>query len=814
MPSKISLSRIPRTEVHVALFFLVLPLVFYFNFWYEKGFWAISDSLIGGIPNYRLWLDSIGSGFSAFLWNPYIESGAPSATDIQYCSYYPLRLLFCLLPFQTAYNYHLLLHFSLGGWFTYLYLRSVGCSRAAAILGGLALMFSPTTNMRIIHTSVIFSIIWFPLVLFFLEKGAATKNGKYIVLAALACVMQLFGGFLQAVVYSGILYIVYLVFRIYPEFKEDSGAGRRLLGFLALFGLIWGLIVSVVVLPTMEISSFVGKERVSFEHFSYMSLHPMALLAYINPHLLGDITAYTPQAVHEYSMLFPLYGITTHEHQIYVGIVVFVFAVFSLKYFRIDSRIVFWSFIWLFTILFSFGEHFRLFSEFVYQLPVLGSFRVPGRILFLSAYSLIFLFALSVDRVLGMDDAALKRVVRFLGVASGVSFVLLGMVLLMFRLFAALGGAGLDQLTYHHPRFEFYFVPVSVVVRYFRFSNPLLYLAPLFLLGLTFFCWISLQRRQLRYLPYGIGLILLVDLWSFVYPMNSQWYRPLPHSEIVDFLQQNMSPTDRYYLAIENEPQYHRIGVDTGLVPNLGECYRLPCIAGYMTFPKKNYFSGFSYLSILPDFDRYIVDNRFLSMLGMKYVAVPTGSGFEQLLQQGTTNYRKAVEFAPFTVYENLRSKQRFFSPSEVRSMFNVNPTAAVTDTVVHIDAAPGEISRDFDATKILSFDYRGGTATVQVDGEKDSFVVFAENYYPGWSVELDGRPTRLLSVDGLLMGAFVPKGKHQLQFNYFPATLKLGMIACALGMVLAVVSFCYCDRTARRRNAPSTDVPVESATK
>ena len=768
---RFSFPHTPRTEVRVALFFLVLPLIFYFNFWYETGFWAVSDALVGGVPYCRLWMESLQSDFSALLWNPYVESGYPYSVDVQAGSFYPLRVLFFLLPFRLAYNYHLLLHFSMGGWFTYLYLRSVGCSRPSAVLGGLAAMFVPTTNMRIVHTSLICSVAWFPLILYFLEKSVTTRNGKFVVLAALACVMQLFGGFFQIVVYSGVFYIVYLLVRIPQESKGQPGAGRRLFGSLALFGLIWGLLVSVVILPTMEISSFVAKEKITYDFFTYMSLHPRALLLYMNPHLLGDITAYTPQTpFHEYGMLFPLYGITTHEHQIYVGIVTFAFAVFSLRYFQADSRIIFWSLVWLVSILFSFGEHFEILSRLVFELPVLGSFRVPARILFLSSYSAIFLFSFAVDRILAMNDADMKRAVRFLGVFCGLSFAVLLLVLLAFQSYAAQQGPRLEHLTWHHPHFPGIRVPVSAVVQYFRFSNPLLYVVPLFLLGQVLCCGILLRRRRLRYLSYGIGLILLADLWCFVYPMNSQWYRPLPHSEIVDFLKRNMSPTDRYHLAMDGEPQYLQIGVDSGLAPNLSVYHRLSGIVGYVTFPKKNYFSGLSHYSCIPGLERYIVDNRFLSILGMKYIVVAAGSDYDNLLHQRSEHYRKAGEFPPFTVFENLHCKERFFLLSE--------------------------------GATILSFDYKAGNATVDVDAEEDSFVVFAENHYPGWSVELDGQPTPL-STDGTLMGASVPKGKHQLRFRYFPSTFKLGLIAFTVGVMLAVASYVYCDRAARRRVAP-----------
>ena len=224
---------------------------------------------------------------------------------------------------------------------------------------------------------------------------------------------------------------------------------------------------------------------------------------------------------------------------------------------------------------------------------------------------------------------------------------------------------------------------------------------------------------------------------------------------------------------MDGEPQYLRIGVDTGLAPNLGVYYRLSSIVSYATFPKQNYFSGLSHYSYIPGLEHYIVENRFLSALGMKYIVAVTGSGYENLLKQNTEFYREAAEFAPFTVYENLHRKERFFALS--------------------------------DDAKILSFDYKAGNATVEVEAEEDSFVVFAENHYPGWTVTLNGQPAPL-PTDGIFMGASVPKGKHQLHFRYFPSPLRYGLTAFVLGVILAVVSYVYCDRIARRRNVPLSE--------
>ncbi len=72
---------------------------------------------------------------------------------------------------------------------------------------------------------------------------------------------------------------------------------------------------------------------------------------------------------------------------------------------------------------------------------------------------------------------------------------------------------------------------------------------------------------------------------------------------------------------------------------------------------------------------------------------------------------------------------------------------------------------------------------TLDVTLKTPGLVVLADIYYPGWRLEVDGRPTPILRVNRAMRGALVGSGPHRLVYRYRPtsAWLGLGLSACAL---------------------------------
>ena len=74
------------------------------------------------------------------------------------------------------------------------------------------------------------------------------------------------------------------------------------------------------------------------------------------------------------------------------------------------------------------------------------------------------------------------------------------------------------------------------------------------------------------------------------------------------------------------------------------------------------------------------------------------------------------------------------------------------------------------------------------------AYVVVADPYYPGWTIDLDGNRTRLYRAYRALRAVYVPAGDHALEFVYRPASVYWGGALTAFGfigcLVLTLVSW------------------------
>ncbi|MDI6784553.1 MAG: interleukin-like EMT inducer domain-containing protein, partial [bacterium] len=70
----------------------------------------------------------------------------------------------------------------------------------------------------------------------------------------------------------------------------------------------------------------------------------------------------------------------------------------------------------------------------------------------------------------------------------------------------------------------------------------------------------------------------------------------------------------------------------------------------------------------------------------------------------------------------------------------------------------------------------------------RPGFMVLSELYYPGWQAFIDGKPTRILKVNGIFRSVFLNPGNHQVEFRYTPSSLWYGSLISSitlLGMII-----------------------------
>jgi len=76
----------------------------------------------------------------------------------------------------------------------------------------------------------------------------------------------------------------------------------------------------------------------------------------------------------------------------------------------------------------------------------------------------------------------------------------------------------------------------------------------------------------------------------------------------------------------------------------------------------------------------------------------------------------------------------------------------------------------------------------VATDSFTPSLLVLADNYYPGWRAEVDGRPARIIRVNYNQRGVALSAGKHFVMFSYQPASVLIGLLVSGLTLMILLV--------------------------
>jgi Bacterial membrane protein YfhO len=98
--------------------------------------------------------------------------------------------------------------------------------------------------------------------------------------------------------------------------------------------------------------------------------------------------------------------------------------------------------------------------------------------------------------------------------------------------------------------------------------------------------------------------------------------------------------------------------------------------------------------------------------------------------------------------------------------------------------------------------DYGAQRVVIDASASRRSLVVLTDDYYPGWSATVDGRPATVRRVDYLLRGVVVGPGRHTIVYTYDPSSFTLGLAVSGLSAlsVIALAGVQLRRRRARTR--------------
>jgi len=757
------------------LIFLFCAFFFFFRFLDGLEVFAFKDLTRFFYPLRYLMVEQVKSGHFP-LWNPFIFCGMPFLATLQICFFYPLTLIYYVIPFALAFNYYIIIHYFLASVFMYLLMRHYKCSLFSSIFSALVFSYSGYMLSIACMNTTLSSVIWLPLVILFWDRLVNSDYAKF----GLVFFDKSFIGivFSLAMMFLGgeptIIYVSLWVLFFYGIFLgRNKVKSILILGLVSVF--VFGL-VSVQLFPFLEV--FLHSDRAmltEYELISRRSFPPKEILNFFLPFFYGD-------QVRPGNYLESVLGRDSQDWLLstYVGVIPFIFAFFS--FYKRDKKLVFFYCVFIFSLLLAFGRYFPLYPILYKIVPGISFIRYPIKYLFLFFFSLSFLSGVGFERF--FEAFAHKE--NFAKNMRVFIFILLSFVF-TFVYFSANEQKILSEYYLKYKNLPPYLL--SQMLANIKFNISSLFNMSVYLFVVV--ACMELVRRNLlkvRLFMFIILGILFLDIFSsnasINLPASREIYSKTPNN--ISFLLKDPD-LYRYFYQSSFEAFNRRIYGDDLDLSFFEAKDRL--VANWALPYEKADFYGYESI-VLGDYKKYVLnfwDEMFekrramFNSLNIKYFI----SG-ERLRDKDLKLVNKEAYFyGESFLYKNTKVVPRgyivfncqYFPDrasmlKKIRENYNFNPL-----NEIYLEGI-GEQKKHVNGKQNVEIkNYSYDSLVVDAYLDREGFLYLGDVYYPGWKVFVDGREDKLLRGNLIFRAVKLSPGKHLVKFQYDPLSFKLGAI-------------------------------------
>jgi len=716
------------------IFFAGIIAIFLWRLITMHGLFIAGDNLVQFYPWSKVYSGAI-KGLNLPFWCRYFHSGFPIMAEGQIGGLYPVNVLMYLcLPFKIAYNYSVVLHFILAGIFTYFYTRRLGAGQWGGALAALLFCFGSAYAGCFYNIITLRTLVWFPLVLLLIDIYADSKRPAAIIACGLIAGMQFLAGFIQMAAYSFMFYMIYMMY----IFRIRRVAVKERVFPILIFSILTFLITLPQLALTYGLVQVSGRSSASIGFALWRSFSPLGFLTSVFP-----------------------YWLRFTGHQVYIGvfgILFLIYAIAQLKDFKQIRPIVL---VGLFALFAALGKYNPLY---VGLLKITGfyGFRNPSKFLFFSLFAASVLSGFGFSIFFNRPNVKLTKIVsKAFAVIMASSLAVFFASMYILRIFKENILLWMKDYVsrfiigkpYHRYDLETYMDKIHNIYSLLINGTDL---GDIFVLSSVLFVSVALitgiaismkRYNNLRFLRLPIYCLIFIDIFTYSYYgtgfrgniKDLGHIRP-SHANILKVLRADTSlfrilPLD---LKDEDMPWWTR--------PNANILVGLDSIAAYTPLIEKDYKEYLSSLEIVddslglisPSDDALSKHYQDLRILNVKYLisARPLSHNFlEEIARQ--------EEVILYGLKGNL--PRIFFT-----------------------DKLSGEISAGLTEAFNL-VEYNNGIVTAELIADRDGFVVFSENYYPGWEAFIDDRPAEIILVKGLIQAVRIDRGRHKVIFKFNP---------------------------------------------
>lgn len=277
----------------------------------------------------------------------------------------------------------------------------------------------------------------------------------------------------------------------------------------------------------------------------------------------------------------------------------------------------------------------------------------------------------------------------------------------------------------------------------------------------------SLKSFNKNYLYAGLGLLILIDLWSvdkrYVNEKNyiSKSAMENPHVP---------TAADEQILK-DTDPHYRVMNAATSPFQDATTSYFHKSIGGYHGAKLRRYQDLY---------ERQISKNNMqvLNMLNAKYFIVQNQQGGEPMAQRNPAALGNAWFVKELKWVAN--------PDSEINALSNFNPAiTAIVDKKWEKEVNANAFQ--FDSTASIKLkSYKADELVYEAQSTKPQLTVFSEIYYPkGWNAYVDGKLTPHFGVNYVLRAMVLPAGKHEVVYKFEPDSYYKGEKIAMAGSIL-----------------------------
>ena len=451
---------------------------------------------------------------------------------------------------------------------------------------------------------------------------------------------------------------------------------------------------------------------------------------------------------------------------VYLGAIVVFMFVLSLFVLRGNMK---WALFWvtILSIMLAWGKNFMPLTDFFLDyFPGYNKFRTVSMILYIAEFTIPLLAVMGLHELFQGNvpkERFMKGLKWSLSITGGICllFILFGKA---FFSFEADVDAQYISMGFPAEMFDAVRLDRQSMMRADAFRS----LAFILLSAGALFAYFT-KKIKTSHALLVLGVLVIADMWTINRRyLNTENFVPQKKVE-TPF---TPTPADRQILA-DNTLSFRVFNQSVNTFNDASTSFFHQSIGGYHGAKLRRYQELINH---------QIAEGtiRVLNMLNTRYIITPSEQGPVARFNDGAMGNAWFVDSV--MIVDN--------ADKEMAALSSFNPK-----TTAIVDKRFAEQLQNFGTSPSISnhiklTDYRANKLVYEYSLNEDKLAVFSEIHYPkGWHVSVDGKPIEHLRVNYVLRGAVLPKGNHEVVFEFSPKMFKAGYAIDLISSLIIIIT-------------------------